>query len=149
MSQVLDNQVNPNDYNFTEKENYGSPVSILITNSSARTVKFAETVFFNGWIGNVIEQDGIAAGDTGYINVNPNRNISMNQVDVADTFAANDNPIYFVPQTDSAVGYFQDTTAATSVLFNAEVIGADPTADTPYIEFKPPYQDGNLAVVGA
>lgn len=143
---ILENSVSVNDYNFTEKKllGNGGPVEISITNSSARTVLFGETVFFDGWIGNVIDQDGIAAGASGLIDVNPNRHISLNQVDVADTFAAGLNPIFFVPQTDTVVGYFQDTTAVGSVSFKAEVIGAAPAATPAYIEIKPPYQNGDL-----
>lgn len=144
---VLDNAVNPNDYNFVEKKLFGSPVTITVTNNTTRTMLLGETVFLDGWIGNVTEQDGIAAGARGTIDVNPNRHVSMNQVDVADTFAAGKNPIYFVPQTNSAVGYFQDTTATGSVLFKAEVIGSAPSATPAYIEFKPPYQNGDLVVI--
>lgn len=144
---ILDNNVPPNAYNFTEKRHPGggSPVDVIVTNGTTRTVLFGETVFLNGWIGNVMEQDGIAAGATGRIDVNPDRNISMNQVDITDTFAANKNPIYFLPQTNTVVGQFKDTSASGLVTFKGEVIGSAPGATPAYIEFKPPYQDGDLS----
>lgn len=144
---ILTNSVPVNAYNFTEKKIFGSPVTVAITNSSTRTLLFGETVFFDGWIGNVTDQDGIAASAVGNIDVNPDRHISMNQVDVADTFAAGANPIYFVPQTDLVVGYWTDTTAVGSVLFKAEVIGSAPAATPAYIEYKPPYQNGDLVLI--
>lgn len=147
MSSILANNVPVNDYNFTEKKIFGSPVTITVTNNTTRTVLLGETVYLDGWIGNVTEQDGIAAGAIGTIDVNPSRHISMNQVDVADTFAAGLNPIFFVPQTNSAVGYFQDTTAVGSVSFKAEVIGSAPAATPAYIEIKPPYQNGDLVLI--
>jgi hypothetical protein len=86
MGGILDNNVEPNAYNLTEKEKFGSPVAIPVTNGTSRKWLFGETVFIDGWIGNVMDQDGIAAGASGKIDVNPNRNISMNQVDSGDTF---------------------------------------------------------------
>ena len=147
MGSQLNTPVPVNAYNFTEKELFGSDVIIKVTNNTTRTILFGETVFLDGWIGECVDQDGIAAAAIGQINVNPNRNISMNQVDVADTFAAGDNPIWFQPQTNVAVGFWVDTTLAGRVLFNAEVIGAAPAATPAYIEFKPPYQNGDLAVI--
>lgn len=141
---VLTNAVGVNDSNLTVKKIWGKVVPISITNATTRKMEFGETVFVSGWIGNVIEQDGIAAAATGLIDVNPNRNISMNQVDVADTFAAQKNPIFFAPQTNSAVGTWKDTDASTLVSFKAEVIGSAPAATPAYIEFKPPYQNGDL-----
>jgi hypothetical protein len=146
MSQVLDNKVNPNDYNFTEKKllSNDGPVEMLVTNNTTRTMKFGETVFLNGYIGEVMEQDGILASADGLININPDRHISMNQVDVADTFAAQKNPIYFLPQTNSDPGEWKDTDAVGLVSFKAEVIESAPAATPPYIVFKPPYQNGDL-----
>ena len=143
---ILDNKVNPNDYNFTEKTVFGEVAAVTLTNATTRTLKFGETVFIDGWIGNVLEQDGIAAAASGRIDVNPNRTISTKQVDVGDTFAAQKNPIFFVPQTNSAVGRFVDTAANGNVELKAEVIGAAPAATPPYIEYKPPYQNGDLTV---
>jgi hypothetical protein len=144
---ILDNVVPPNAYNFTEKELYGNDVIIKVTNNTTRTMLFGETVFLDGWIGEVTDQDGIAASAVGNINVNPNRNISMNQVDVADTFAAGKNPIWFTVQTNLIPGFFVDTTGAGLVLFKAEVIGSAPAATPAYIEFKPPYQNGDLVTI--
>lgn len=141
---ATDNAVPVNAYNFTEKKQFGEPVAVEVTNNTTRTVLFGETVFFDGWIGNVMEQDGIAAGASGKIDVNPNRHVSMNQVDAADTFAAGDNPIYFLPQTNSDPGEWKDTGAAGLVTVKAEVIGAAPAATPAYIEYKPPYQNGDL-----
>ncbi len=149
MSQVLTNKVDPNAYNFTEKKllSNSGPVEMSVTNNTTRTMLFGETVFLNGFIGEVMDTDGIAAAATGLINVNPDRHISMNQVDVADTFAAQMNPIWFVPQTNSVVGYWTDTTASGSVLFKAEVIESAPAATPAYIVFKPPYQNGDLVTI--
>lgn len=144
---ILDNAVSVNDSNFTEKKLFGLPVTVTVTNNTTRTVLLGETVYLDGWIGNVTEQDGIGAGLTGTIDVNPSRHISMNQVDIADTFAVGLNPIFFVPQTNSIPGFFQDTTATGSVSFKAEVIGSAPAATPAYIEFKPPYQNGDLALI--
>jgi hypothetical protein len=94
-----------------------------------------------------MEQDGILTTETGLININPDRHISMNQVDVADTFAAQKNPIWFTPQTNDDPGFFVDTTVGGSVLFKAEVIEAAPAATPPYIVIKPPYQNGDLVTV--
>ncbi len=101
---ILTNKVPPNAYNFTEKELFGNDVLIAVTNGTTRKWLFGETVFIDGWIGEVVDQDGIAASGSGHINVNPNRHISMNQVDIADTFAAGKNPIYFSVQTNSVPG---------------------------------------------
>ncbi len=149
MSQVMDNLVNPNDYNFTEKKllDNSGPKEIEVTNDTARTMKFGETVFLNGFIGEVMETDGIAAAASGLININPDRHISMNQVDPADTFAAQMNPIWFTVQTDLIPGFFVDTTDSGLVLFKAEVIESAPAATPAYIVFKPPYQNGDLATI--
>ena len=144
MSSQLNTPVPPNAYNFTEKKVFGEPVAIAVTNGTTRTWLFGETVFIDGWIGEVMDQDGIAASASGHINVNPNRHISMNQVDVADTFAAGKNPIYFAPQDNSIPGTWKDTDASTLVELLAEVIGAAPAATPAYIEYKPPYQNGDL-----
>lgn len=146
MGSILDNVVAPNAYNFTEKKlpGGGAPVGILITNGTTRTLLFGETVFVSGWIGNVMEQDGIAAGATGLIDVNPDRHISMNQVDAADTFAAGKNPIFFSPQTNSVAGSWKDTDATGLVSVKGEVIGSSPATTPAYIEYKPPYQNGDL-----
>jgi hypothetical protein len=146
---TLSTDVDPNAYNFTEKEMLGGgdTVQVSVTNNTTRTMLFGETVFLNGFIGEVIDQDGIAAAATGLINVNPNRHISTSQVDVADTFAAQKNPIWFTVQTDAIPGFFVDTTGAGLVLFKAEVIGAAPAATPAYIEFKPPYQNGDLVTI--
>lgn len=148
MSQVLDNKVNPNDYNFTEKKllSNDGPAEILVTNNTTRTLAFAETVFLNGYIGEVMEQDGIAPSADGLININPDRHVSMNQVDAAGTFAAQKNPIFFLPQTNSDPGEWKDTGAVGLVVFKAEVIGSAPAATPPYIEYKPPYQNGDLVL---
>lgn len=142
---VTSNAVNPNDYNFTEKELYGSDVLVDVTNGTTRTLKYGETVFISGWVGEVVEQDGIAAAATGKINVNPNRIVSMNQVDAADTFAAGKNPIFFSPQTNSDPGEWKDTDATGLVSVKGEVIASSPATTPAYIEFKPPYQNGDLA----
>lgn len=147
MSSVLENQVPVNAYNFTEKKVFGKPVTVTVTNGSARTVLLGETVFLNGWIGNVTEQDGIPAGERGTIDVNPNRHISTNQVNVASTFAVGLNPIFFVPQTDTVAGFFQAVTVTGAVSIKAEVIGSAPSATPAYIEIKPPYQNGDLQTV--
>lgn len=149
MSQVLDNKVNPNAYNFTVKKQLDSNVvtEMKVTNNTTRTVLFAETVILDGWIGEVIDQDGILAGETGLININPDRHISMNQVDIADTFAAGMNPIWFQPQTNSDPGFWVDATLAGRFLVKAEVIEAAPAATIPYIVIKPPYQNGDLVVI--
>ena len=144
MASILDNAVAVNAYNFTEKELFGSDVIVKVTNGTTRKMLFGETVFLDGWIGEVADQDGIAASAIGNINVNPNRNVSMNQVDVADTFAAGKNPIFFQPQTNLVPGVFKDTDASTLISFKAEVIKSAPGATIPYIEFKPPYQNGDL-----
>jgi hypothetical protein len=145
MASILDNAVSPNDYNFTEKKVFGPPVAVKVTNSTTRTLEFGETVFLNGYIGNVMNQDGIPAAEDGEIDINPNRHVSTNQVDAGDTFAAQMNPIYFVPQSDSAAGKFVDALSSTeSVPFKAEVIGSAPAADPAYIEYKPAYQNGDL-----
>jgi hypothetical protein len=136
-----------NAYNFTEKKVFGEPVTITVTNNTTRTVLLGETVFFDGWVGNVTEQDGIAASGTGTIDVNPSRHISTNQVDVADTFAVGLNPIFFIPQTNSVVGKWADATAVGSVLVKAEVIGSAPAATPAYIEYKPPYQNGDFVLI--
>ena len=149
MSQVLDNKVDPNAYNFTVKKQLDSNVvtEVSVTNDTTRTMLFAETVFLNGFVGEVIDQDGILAGATGLININPDRHISMNQVDIADTFAPQKNPIYFQPQTNDDPGFWVDTTLAGRVIVKAEVIEAAPAATPPYIVFKPPYQNGDLVLV--
>jgi hypothetical protein len=145
---VLDNEVKPNDYNFTEKKLLSAKMAVemSVTNNTTRTMKFGETVFLNGYVGEVMEQDGIIATATGLININPDRHISMNQVDVADTFAAQKNPIYFLPQTNSDPGEWKDTDTTGLVVFKAEVIEAAPAATPAYIVFKPPYQNGDLAL---
>ena len=149
MSQVLDNKVKPNEYNFTVKKALSNNpvIEMSVTNNTTRKMLFCETVFLNGFIGEVIDQDGIKAGATGLININPDRHISTNQVDIADTFAAQKNPIYFQPQTNLVAGFWVDTTLAGRVLFKAEVIEAAPAATPAYIVFKPPYQNGDLVLI--
>lgn len=146
MGSQLDTVVPPNASNFTQKKVSGEAVEMNVLNNTTRTILFGETVFLDGWIGEVMDQDGIIASARGNINVNPNRHVSMNQVDVADTFAQGDNPIFFVVQTNSIPGFWQDTSASGNVSTKAEVIGAAPAATPAYIEYKPPYQNGDLVV---
>ena len=144
MGSILNTDVPVNAYNFTEKKLFGEPVAVKVTNNTTRTMLLGETVFLNGFIGEVMNQDGIAASADGEININPDRHISMNQVDVADTFAAQKNPIFFLVQTNSDPGEWKDTDVAGLIAFKAEVIGSAPAATPAYIEFKPPYQNGDL-----
>ena len=98
-----------NNYDFHEETLYD--VMQLVTNNTTRTLLHNELVYLDGFFGEVCEIDGIAAGQTGYISINPNRTIRSAQVaDVA--LMAGDftigSTMYFIPQVNANEGYLVD-----------------------------------------
>lgn len=133
-------------HNFTEKK-LGEK-QVLVTNGTARDWDQYEIVFAGGFIGEVTDPDGIAAGESGYINVDPDRVFSTDQVNASDSFTEGNVGVFFDPQDGSGAGEFRAATNAAYVAFSAQIV-SDGSSGTPkYLELKPPYQNGDLEVVG-
>ena len=104
--------VDVNAYNFTEiKDNDTQP---LVTNNLGRDVVMGEFVSLGGYFGEVVEQDGIANGETGRIEVKADREVRSEQVEATDTFTAG-NTLYFEPGGSGAAGTLVDTATGTTV----------------------------------
>jgi hypothetical protein len=133
-------------HNFTEKK-FGEK-QVLVTNESTRDWDQYEIVFAGGFIGEVTDFGGIAADESGYINVDPDRVFSTDQVHADDSFTEGNVGVFFDPQDNSGAGEFREETDAAYVAFSAQII-LDGSRETPkYLELKPPYQNGDLEVVG-
>ena len=66
------------------KVNQKQPV---ITNSSGVAYVQGELVYEQGFFGNVVNPEGIAAGETGTIDTDVDREIESDQINTAQTFA--------------------------------------------------------------
>lgn len=123
-----------NTYSFTEKK-IGDHTPV-VTNNLGRAVVFGEFVYLGGYFGNVIEQDGIANGATGKIDIAHDRIVSSKQVEATDTFTAG-NIMYFVPGGSSAAGKLTDSGGLASIpvglIFDEQGTGGAQTA----VSFRP------------
>jgi len=72
--------------NCNFEESYVNVNHILVTNGSGRDWSHLELVVVAGLIGEVRDFDGIDNGDTGYINIDPDRIIGTTQINITDTF---------------------------------------------------------------
>lgn len=102
---VLDNDVDPNAYGFTELTL--SDKQPLVANAEGRTVLFAELVYLDGYFGDVTDQDGIANSASGRINIDSDRTIRTEQIEVTDTFTIG-NELWFASGGAGAAGKLVD-----------------------------------------
>lgn len=130
-------------FNFTEKklENHHIPV----TNETTRTWEFGEIVFFGGWIGNVVNTEGIPPQGHGEIDVNPFRIISTSQTDRASTYTPGHQGVTFVVQTNAGPGQFRSAHPTTGiVIFPARVVDyVVHPASGQFLELRAPFQNGS------
>lgn len=131
---VLDNAVDPNAYNFTEK--YLGDTQPTVTNNLGRDVVFGEWVSLGGYFGNVVEQDGIENGETGKIETSAFRTVASEQVEATDTFTAG-NTLYFEPGGSGAAGTFVDTATGTTVAVGIIVAEGGTGGAQTSVTFKP------------
>ncbi|KKM25195.1 hypothetical protein LCGC14_1597470 [marine sediment metagenome] len=146
MPSLLDTPVPVNDFDFSEVSvNDKTP---LITNNLGRAVTVAELVYLGGYFGDVIEQDGIANSADGRINIDSDRIIRTEQIEVTDTFTVG-NTIWFVSGGAGAAGTLEDTNTGTDYaagIITAE--GGTGGAQT-FVEFRPFAQRLDAADVSA
>lgn len=84
----------------------------LITNNLGRDVTIAELVYLGGYFGDVVEQDGIADAATGRINIDSNRTIRTEQIEVTDTFTVG-GTVWFKSGGAGAAGTLVDANSGT------------------------------------
>ena len=146
MPSLLDTPVPVNDFDFSEVTiNDKTPV---ITNNLGRDTTIAELVFLSGYFGDVVEQDGIANAGTGRINIDSDRIIRTEQIEVTDTFTIG-NTIWFVAGGAGAAGTLEDANTGTD--YAAGIItgeGGTGGAQT-FVEFRPFAQRLDAADVSA
>ena len=146
MPSLLDTPVPVNDFDFSEVSvNDKQPV---ITNNLGRDTTIAELVFLSGYFGDVVEQDGIANAGTGRINIDSDRIIRTEQIEVTDTFTIG-NTIWFVAGGAGAAGTLEDANTGTD--YAAGIItgeGGTGGAQT-FVEFRPFAQRLDAADVSA
>ena len=146
MASSLDTPVPVNLFDFSEiSVNDKQPV---ITNNLGRAATIAELVYLGGYFGDVVEQDGIANGATGRINIDSDRIIRTEQMEATDTFTVG-NTIWFVAGGAGAAGVLEDTNIGTD--YAAGIItgsGGTGGAQT-FVEFRPFAQRLDAADVSA
>lgn len=133
---ILDTSVDVNAYNFTELTL--SDTQPLITNDLGRTALMAELVYLDGYFGDVTEQDGIADSATGRINIDSERTIRTEQIEVTDTFTIG-NELWFVSGGAGAAGELVDADPGSGTRVAVGIItgeGGTGGAQT-YVEFRP------------
>jgi len=124
----------PANYNFAEREKGGT--QRLVTNNLGRAVKKHELVYLGGFFGEVADTDGIANGAAGYIDIDPNRIITTEQVEATDTFTAG-NTLYFEGGGSSAAGELVDTATATTIPVGKIVSEQGTTGAQISVAFRP------------
>ena len=72
--------------NFNFEESFVEVDKVLVTNNLGRTAIHLELVALDGYFGEVRDFDGILDGETGYININPRREVRTTQINISDTF---------------------------------------------------------------
>jgi len=106
---MVDAKVN---FNFEEVE--VDKNQVLVTNNLGRTAVHKELVYLDGYIGEVTDFDGIVNGETGYINIDPNRKIGTTQINVTDTFVLG-GVVHLVSHATVATSVLRDAAVADSV----------------------------------
>ena len=136
MGSELDNAVPVNVYDFSEVTL--SDKQVLVPNAQGRTVLFAELVYLNGYFGDVTDQDGIATGSSGNININSERKIRTEQITITETFVV-DATLWFQTGGAGAAGVLLDADPGSGTRVAVGVItgfGGTAGAHT-YVEFRP------------
>ncbi len=116
-------------YNFEEAK--VGEKQVAVTNSNSVTVEHLELVLLNGYFGEVREFDGIAAGASGMINIDSDREIGTTQIDASSTFTVG-GVVYFEPSTSAAGKLY-----ATSITGRAPVGIATKVNNGVSVTFKP------------
>ena len=138
---LLDNPVPVNVYDFSQPTiNDKQP---LVTNAEGRTVLFAELVYLDGYFGDVTDQDGIANSASGRINIDSDRTIRTEQIEVTDTFTIG-NELWFASGGAGAAGKLVDadpgsgTRVAVGIITEEEGSGGAQTSVTfrPYVQLQ-------------
>lgn len=138
---ALNTPVPVNAYDFSQPTiNDKQP---LITNNLGRTALLAELVYLGGYFGEVTEQDGIANSATGRINIDSDRTIRTEQIEVTDTFTVG-NELWFVSGGAGAAGKLVDadpgsgTRVAVGIITEEEGSGGAQTSVTfrPYVQLQ-------------
>lgn len=127
---------------FTEKVRgtYGfheqtlSDRTLLVKNTTTRTLVQNEIVVVGGVFGNVLEHKGIAEGASGLININNDRTIKTEQLANGAAFEVG-GTVYAVAGTDTdPVGLTNTQGTNTPV---GRVVEIDPAATQRYVVFRP------------
>lgn len=127
---------------FTEKVRgtYGfheqtlSDRTLLVENTTTRTLVQNEIVVVGGVFGNVLEHKGIAGGASGLININNDRTIKTEQLANGAAFEVG-GTVYAVAGTDTdPVGLTNTQGTNTPV---GRVVEIDPAATQKYVVFRP------------
>lgn len=141
MGSILTTPTPANDFDFSQLTiNDKQP---LITNNLGRAVTIAELVYLGGYFGDVTDQDGIANAATGRINIDSDREIRTEQIEVTDTFTVG-NELWFVSGGAGAAGKLEDadpgsgTRVAVGIITEEEGTGGAQTSVTfrPYVQLQ-------------
>lgn len=138
--------VEPNEQNFSEVTlNDKQP---LVTNNLGRDADPFELVYLGGYFGEVRKYNGILDTETGRINIDSNRTIRTEQIEVTDTFTVG-NTIWFSPGGSGAAGLLLDADSgsdlAVGIITEEEGAGGAQTSVT----FRPFAQRLDAADVSA
>ena len=139
-------QAEQNAYNFSEVTGGArGDRQPLITNGEGRTVLPFEIVLNSVapyYCGEVREYNGIANGAQGRVNIDHNRVIRTEQIEITDTFVVGAK-VYFLPGGAGAAGKIVDASATGAIEFGVcEGFGGSAGAHT-YIDVRPyAYDEG-------
>lgn len=110
---------------------------VTVTNNLGRTAIFGEIVYLGGYLGIVMEFDGIANAASGRIALlSDGVEISTAQIEATDTFTAG-SKIYFTPGGSSAAGKIVDAPEAGSVLIGVVVSEQGTGGAQTAVNFRP------------
>jgi hypothetical protein len=128
-----------NNNGFTEK--LVGEKQVLVTNNLGRDVEQFELVYLGYWFGEVVSPDGIANGETGYINIDHERIIQTAQINTAATFTVG-STLYFKSGGSSAEGTLESSAGGATAIGTITGEGGTGGAQT-YVEFRPFIQKAN------
>jgi len=132
----------------TVKPNYGFHEEFLsvrqreVTNNLGRTVEHLEIAYLDGVVGECREYDGIADGASGMLNIDAERTIGTNQINVTDTFVV-DGVVSFLTGGSAAAGEVRAGMVAGAVPLGICVSAVNGASG--YVTFRPFKQDVGVA----
>ncbi len=133
--------------NYSFHDETMKDLQVLVTNNTDRTLEHNELVYLDGYFGEVVEIDGIAAAAEGYINIYPFRTIRTTQVADAQDFTPGD-VVWFAPQTSGAGNNGELLDDAPNPVVAQVAVGTILAGgDSGYVIFRPFIQDIDFSLI--